>query len=251
MPIFLTTLLASVSSIFQSRAALELENLALRRDSPSCYAFCDAQSWCSFHPSPTCGSRIANSRMIPRDSPFLITFCNAPSGGSFHPFHCRARPPAWTRRRPFPRRRIASPQAAAADLESFQETIPRFIRVGPYARRFDGDLGASNSPAPFRNCTEALEHWMRQLVKNAFLRTISGAFGLVAGVLGLYVPSLFFANEIDEAESVRQYVRSASSGGIVIAVLVALIFAVPCGFVAYRSLRFTFTAVRTNQRGLR
>jgi putative transposase len=30
MPIFLTTLLASVRSIFQSRAALELENLALR-----------------------------------------------------------------------------------------------------------------------------------------------------------------------------------------------------------------------------
>ena len=30
MPIFLTTLLASVRSIFQSRAALDLENLALR-----------------------------------------------------------------------------------------------------------------------------------------------------------------------------------------------------------------------------
>jgi hypothetical protein len=30
MPIFLTTLLASVRSIFQSRAALELENMALR-----------------------------------------------------------------------------------------------------------------------------------------------------------------------------------------------------------------------------
>jgi hypothetical protein len=29
--------------------------------------------------------------------------------------------------------------------------------VGPYARRCDGDLGASNSPAPFRNCTEALD----------------------------------------------------------------------------------------------
>jgi hypothetical protein len=34
---------------------------------------------------------------------FLIPFCNAPSGGSFHPFHCRAGPPAWIWRRPFPR----------------------------------------------------------------------------------------------------------------------------------------------------
>jgi hypothetical protein len=41
-------------------------------------------------------------------------------------------------------------------------------------------------------------------VKNAFFRVISAAFGLVAGLLGLYVPVLFFANEIREAESVRQ-----------------------------------------------
>src|ERR1700726_1286949 len=42
-------------------------------------------------------------------------------------------------------------------LNRSRKRSPRFIRVGPYARRFDGDLGASNSPAPFRNCTEALD----------------------------------------------------------------------------------------------
>jgi hypothetical protein len=41
--------------------------------------------------------------------------------------------------------------------ESLPKTIAESIRVGPHLRRLAGALGASNSSAPFRNCTETLD----------------------------------------------------------------------------------------------
>ena len=52
---------------------------------------------------------------------------------------------------------------------------------------------------------------------------------MFAGLLGLYVPLLYSVNEIRYAESLRQNGQVASSHGIVMAVLIALIFVVPCG----------------------
>src|SRR5712691_12941331 len=43
------------------------------------------------------------------------------------------------------------------DLESLPATIAQSAIVGPHPRRLAGALGASNSSAPFRNCTEALD----------------------------------------------------------------------------------------------
>ena len=51
---------------------------------------------------------------------------------------------------------FASPQAPTPDRESPQAPVAESMRVGPHPRRFDGALGASNSSAPVRNRTEAL-----------------------------------------------------------------------------------------------
>jgi hypothetical protein len=52
---------------------------------------------------------------------------------------------------------VASPQTPTLDREPLPATIPQSMRVGPDPGRLDGALGASNSSAPFRNCTEALD----------------------------------------------------------------------------------------------
>ena len=82
---------------------------------------------------------------------------DAPPGGSFHPFPCYAGPPARTWRRPLHSCGVASPQAPTLDRESLPATIPQPMRVGPDSCRLDGTLGATNSSAPFRNCTEAFD----------------------------------------------------------------------------------------------
>ena len=43
------------------------------------------------------------------------------------------------------------------DRESLQATIAQSTGVGPHPRRLDGALSASNSSAPIRNRTEALD----------------------------------------------------------------------------------------------
>ncbi len=53
--------------------------------------------------------------------------------------------------------RFVSPEPPTPDRESLPATIAESIRVGPHLRRLDGAFGASNSSAPFRNCTEALD----------------------------------------------------------------------------------------------
>src|SRR5438046_4878410 len=95
--------------------------------------------------------------MIPQDSPSCYHSSMRHLVVSVYPFLGHAGPPAWTWRRPFPSCGVASPQASAPDLESLPATIPQFIRVGPHPCRLDGALGRSNSSAPFRNRTEALD----------------------------------------------------------------------------------------------
>jgi len=95
-----------------------------------------------------------------RDSsgfPVPLPFFDAQSGRSFHPFDCRPGSVARSWWRPFRSRGIASPQTPTPDRESLPATIAESIRVGPHLRRLDDALAASNSPAPFRNCTEALD----------------------------------------------------------------------------------------------
>src|SRR6266550_7547899 len=105
----------------------------------------------------TCGWRIVISPMIPQDSPSCYAFCDAQSVRSFHPLDRHLGPVARSWRRPFPSCGVPSPQAPAPNRESFSATIAESIRVGPRPCRLDGALGASNSSAPFRNYTEALD----------------------------------------------------------------------------------------------
>jgi hypothetical protein len=89
--------------------------------------------------------------------PVLLPFFDAQSGRSSHPFNRRPGSLARSWRRPFRSRGIASPQTPTPDRESLPATIAQSIRVGPHPCRLDGALGASNSSAPVRNRTEALD----------------------------------------------------------------------------------------------
>lgn len=113
-------------------------------------------SWGRCHDNKmTCGWRIIISPMICQGPPATIS--GAQSGRSLHPFHRYPGPLARTWRRPFHSCGVASPQAPTPDRESLPATIAESIRVRPHPCRLDGALGASNSSAPFRNCTEALD----------------------------------------------------------------------------------------------
>src|SRR5664279_3289192 len=110
-------------------------------------------------PLPTMHLWLANC-YFPQDYlgfPILLPFFDAQSGRSFHPFDCRPGSVARSWWRPYRSRGIASPQTPTPDRESLPATIAESIRGGPHLRRLDGALGASNSSAPFRNCTEALD----------------------------------------------------------------------------------------------
>src|SRR5271167_50054 len=89
--------------------------------------------------------------------PVLLPFCDAQSGRSLHPLHRCPGPLARTGRRPFRSCRVASPQAPTPDRESLPATIAEPTPVGPHPRRLDDALGASDSSAPVRNRTEALD----------------------------------------------------------------------------------------------
>ena len=103
---------------------------------------------------------VAGELSFPQDYlgfPVLLPFFDAQSGRSFHPLDRHPGSVARSWRRPFHRRGVASPQTPTPDRESLPATIEQSTRVGPHPRRLDDALGASNSSAPFRNCTEALD----------------------------------------------------------------------------------------------
>ena len=87
----------------------------------------------------------------------MLPCFDAPPGGPFRPFPCYPGPPGRTWRRPLHSCGVASPQAPTLDRESRPATIPQPMRVGPNSCWLDGTLGATNSSAPFRNCTEAFD----------------------------------------------------------------------------------------------
>jgi hypothetical protein len=87
----------------------------------------------------------------------LLRFYDAQAGRSFHPPHRHSGPVARTWRRPFHSCGVASPQAPTPDRESLPATIAESICVGPHPCRLDGAPSASNSSAPFCNCTEAFD----------------------------------------------------------------------------------------------
>jgi thiosulfate reductase cytochrome b subunit len=89
--------------------------------------------------------------------PVLLLFFDAHSGRSCYPLDRHAGPVARTWRRPFHRCGVASAKAPTPDRESLPPKIAQSARVGPDPRRLAGTLGASNSSAPFRNRTEALD----------------------------------------------------------------------------------------------
>ena len=89
--------------------------------------------------------------------PFLLRFCDEQSGHSVYPFHCYPGPLARSWRCPFHSCRVPYPQAPTLDRESIPATIAEFVHLGPHPRRLDGALGASHSPAPCRNRSEAFD----------------------------------------------------------------------------------------------
>jgi hypothetical protein len=105
----------------------------------------------------TCGWRIVNSHIIPRDYPSCYDSLMRNLAVLFIHFIAVSGSVARSWRDPFPHCGVASPQAPAPDLDSLPETISQPTRVGPDPRWLDGILGATNSSAPFRNCTEAFD----------------------------------------------------------------------------------------------
>jgi hypothetical protein len=82
----------------------------------------------------------------------LLPFFDAQSGHSLYPLVRHLGPAAWTWRRPFPSRGVASPEAPTPDRESLPASIAESKRLGPHPCRLADPLGASNSSSPFRNC---------------------------------------------------------------------------------------------------
>src|SRR5207237_10702602 len=73
------------------------------------------------------------------------------------PFLSSPVPPALTSRLPFHRCSVASPHTPTPAPEALPATPPPSTLVRPHPCRLAGALDASNSPAPFRNRTEALD----------------------------------------------------------------------------------------------
>ena len=89
--------------------------------------------------------------------PILVRFCDVQPGRSFDPFHRYPGPLARTWRGPVRSCGVASPQTPTPDREPLPATIAQSLRMGLHPCRLDGALGASNSSAPFRNCTDAFD----------------------------------------------------------------------------------------------
>ena len=83
---------------------------------------------------------------------------------------------------------------------------------------------------------------MRSLV----FRVLGGFLGLSAALVAIFGPLLFISNELQEAESARQYDGHVSLPGALGGSLLVLAVAVFFAFVAYILLRFSFRAPKPN-----
>jgi hypothetical protein len=76
-------------------------------------------------------------------------------------------------------------------------------------------------------------------MKTVLLRVFSGAIGVCTGLIALLLPLLFLANELQEAESAKQYGGHGSLLGAIGGSVVVLSAAGLFGVVAYILLRFS------------
>jgi hypothetical protein len=72
------------------------------------------------------------------------------------------------------------------------------------------------------------------------LRAFSGMLGLCSACVALVIPLLFLANELQEAESAKQYGGHASLSGAIGGITAVLLVVGFFGVVAYILLRFCF-----------
>ena len=78
-----------------------------------------------------------------------------------------------------------------------------------------------------------------------FLRAFSGMLGLCSAGVALTIPLLFLANELQEAESAKQYGGHASLSGAIGGIALVLLIAGLFGTGAYMLLRFCFYGLKS------
>ena len=83
-------------------------------------------------------------------------------------------------------------------------------------------------------------------VGGVLLRALSGAAGLVCGLVAVVGPLLNISNDILEAESASQYGGRVSLWGVVGEWLTVLIFAACFGFAAYALIRFSLRRLKSS-----
>jgi len=74
-------------------------------------------------------------------------------------------------------------------------------------------------------------------MQRLMVRLLSGVVGLFAGIVALYIPLSFIANEVQEAQSARQYNGHPSCWGLIGGSLVILLITGLFGVTAYRFVR--------------
>lgn len=74
-------------------------------------------------------------------------------------------------------------------------------------------------------------------MKPLLLRLLIGVLGLLAGLLALFIPLSFIANEVQEGQSARQYNGHLSLWGALGGSLLVIAITVAFGVAAYRLLR--------------
>jgi hypothetical protein len=77
-------------------------------------------------------------------------------------------------------------------------------------------------------------------MRTIFFRVLGGAVGLFAAIVAIAGPLLFISNELQEAESARQYGGHASIWGAIGGSLTVLVLAGFFALIAFVLLRFSF-----------
>ncbi len=83
-------------------------------------------------------------------------------------------------------------------------------------------------------------------MRTTVFRVLGGAVGLFAALIAIVGPLLFISNELQEADSARQYGGHLSVWGAVGGSLTVLIFAGFFALIAYVLLRFSLQGPKSN-----